>query len=99
LDLQGVFFSSSFNLSILIHHASQCIGFSNVFNLITHILDFLSGAVHTSSELLASTILLFQEISVVFHSLVFPVRFSEQLKGFGSVSEVFKRAVVELRIN
>ena len=87
--LELIFFRSLYKLSIVINHASECILLANLFDLISEIFNSCSSLVNICAKMLASCILIFEQGSVLFHCFVLPIAFSEHVKCFGPVSQVF----------
>jgi hypothetical protein len=89
LLLELLFFLRVHELATLVYHSSKGVLLPDLFDLIGQILDLLSVIVNAYTQLLAATVLLFEQLSVLFHRLVLAVAFSKHLESFGPVSQVF----------
>lgn len=88
-----VFFVGLYNLSIIINKATHRILFSYLFNFGGQTLNNLPGLIHVPAQLLTQGILFFQEVSVVFHSLIFSIALAEHVERFGAIGQVLQAAL------
>ena len=86
--LNLIFFISLEELTIIVNHTSESVLLANLLNLISQIFDRSASLVHASSELLAPSIFLFQQSSVLFHRFVLPIALTEHIKSFCPISQV-----------
>ena len=96
LDL--VFFWSAHQLTIVIDHATQSVLFPDLLNLICEIFYSLPCLVNVHAKLFASGVLIFQQSTILFHSLIFAIAFSKHIKCLGSICQVFQ-ATLDWPIN
>ena len=85
LNLKCIFFVSPHNLAIFVNHASECILFANLFDLIGEILYLSSCLINACSKVLASAVLFLEQSPILFHSLILTVTFPEHFEGLCSV--------------
>lgn len=88
LGLQLFFFRSALNLPVFIDEATHGILLSDLFDLTGVLFDLLSAHIYLLSKIFASSVLIFEEVSVILHGLVLAVRLPELLECFGSVGQL-----------
>ena len=93
LSLKRFFLFSPNNFSIFINHASKCILFTNLFDLVSKIFDLSPCCIDALTKLLASTVLFLEQSSIFLHGLILAIAFPEHFKGLCSICQVFKTAL------